>query len=300
MKKKASIQNQLSDKVFYLLNGIFLVVCFLIVAFPIINVVSQSFSSPKAIISGKVFLWPVDLNFDAYLNVFKSRMLMSGYMNSILYTAVGTMINIVMTIAIAYPLSRKDFVGRGVITAYFVFTMIFSAPLIPTYLNIKALGMLDKFWVMVIPGAISVYNMVIARTFFQNTIPTELFESSELDGATDMQVLTKIVLPLSKPILAVLVLYYAIAHWNSYFDGLIYLSTETKFPLQVVLRNLLASAQMLEEMAGTSSAQDVQKLAAVEGMKYAVIVFGSIPVVVLYPFVQKYFVKGVMIGSVKG
>lgn len=298
MKKR--ISNSVSDKIFYFVNGLFLFICLLLVAFPILNVMSQSFSSPKAVIAGKVFIWPVDFNFDAYIQIFKSKLLMSGYKNSIIYTSAGTLINIIMTVAIAYPLSRRDFAGRGSITGIFVFTMIFSAPLIPTYLNIKNLGLLDTFWVMVIPGAISVYNMIIARTFFQNTIPTELFESSELDGATDIQVLTKVVLPLSKPILAVLVLYYAVSHWNSYFDGLIYLSTETKFPLQVVLRNILSSVQMLEQMVSTTSVQDAQRLAAVEVMKYSIIVFGSIPVLLLYPYVQKYFVKGVMIGSLKG
>jgi len=203
-------------------------------------------------------------------------------------------------VIIAYPLSRKDFIGRKGITGLFVFTMIFTAPLIPTYLNIKNLGLLDSFWVMVIPGAISVYNMIIARTFFQNTIPVELFEAAELDGASDLQVLKNVVLPLSKPILAVLVLYYAVGHWNAYFDGMIYLNTESKFPLQVVLRNILASVQMIEQMVGSVTLQDAQRLAYVEVMKYAIIVFGSIPVILLYPFVQKYFVKGVMIGSVKG
>mgnify|MGYP003760081459 CR=1 FL=1 len=299
-KEKRKIKESFSDKMFYLVNGLFLLICLIIVAFPIINVISQSFSSPGAVIAGKVFLWPVDFSVDAYKQIFQSKMLMSGYKNSIMYTFVGTLINIVMTVAIAYPLSRKDFVGRGPITALFVFTMIFSSPLIPTYLNIRNLNLLDTFWVMVIPGAISVYNMIIARTFFQNTIPTELFEASELDGATDIQVLTKVVLPLSKPILAVLVLYYAIGHWNAYFDGLIYLSTESKFPLQVVLRNILASIEMLEQMVSTVGVQDAQRIATVEVMKYAIIVFGSIPVLILYPFVQKYFVKGVMIGSLKG
>lgn len=297
---KGKTKNSLSDKMFYLINGLFLLICLLVVAFPLVNVVSQSFSSPKAVISGKVFLLPVEFNLNAYKHIFQNKLLMSGYKNSFIYTSVGTLINIVMTVIIAYPLSRKDFIGRNAITGLFVFTMIFTAPLIPTYLNIKNLGLLDSFWVMVIPGAISVYNMIIARTFFQNTIPVELFEAAELDGASDLQVLKNVVLPLSKPILAVLVLYYAVGHWNAYFDGMIYLNTESKFPLQVVLRNILASVQMIEQMVGSVTLQDAQRLAYVEVMKYAIIVFGSIPVILLYPFVQKYFVKGVMIGSVKG
>lgn len=298
--EKGKTKDSVSDKVFYVVNGLFLFFCLVVVALPLINVISQSFSSPQAVIAGRVYLWPVDFNVNAYKRIFTTKLLMIGYRNSFLYTFVGTLINIVMTVAIAYPLSRKDFVGRNIITGLFVFTMIFSAPLIPTYLTIKNLGLLDTFWVMVLPGAISVYNMIIARTFFQSTIPAELFEAAELDGASDIRVLTSVILPLSKPILAVLVLYYAVGHWNSYFDGMIYLNTETKFPLQVVLRNILASVETIEQMVSSIDIADAQKLAYVEVMKYAIIVFGSIPVIILYPFVQKYFVKGVMIGSVKG
>ena len=204
-----------------------------------------------------------------------------------------------MTILAAYPLSVKDFVGRGIFTGLFVFTMIFSAPLIPTFLNIEELGLLDSIWVMVLPGAISVYNLIIARTFFQNTIPDEMVEAARLDGADDICVLTKLVLPLSKSILAVLVLYYAIAHWNSYFDAYIYLSSEDKFTLQVVLRNIMSTAAALQEMADATVDQS-KRAAMIEVLKYAVIVFGSLPVIALYPFVQKHFVKGVMIGSLKG
>jgi ABC-type glycerol-3-phosphate transport system permease component len=227
-------------------------------------------------------------------------MLMSGYKNSIFYTVAGTLVNISMTIAIAWPLSRKDFVGRGVLTALFVFTMIFSAPLVPTYLNIRRLKLIDTFWVMIIPGAISTYNMIIARTFFHTNIPDEVIESAELDGASDFQIFFWLVLPLSKAVIAVLVLYYAVGHWNSYFNALIFLNTETKFPLQLVLRTILTNAAQLQEMAENITDAESAKLALVEVMKYAIIVFGSLPVLLLYPFVQKYFVKGVMIGSLKG
>ena len=198
----------------------------------------------------------------------------------------------------AYPLAVKDFVGRKVISMLFVFVMIFSAPLIPTYLNVKELHLLDSMWALVLPGAISVYNMIIARTYFQNSIPSEMLESARLEGCDDIKILTSMVLPLSKSIIAVLVLYYAIAHWNSYFDAFIYLSTDSKFPLQVVLRNIMSSAKQLEEMA--TSADQSSRAATIEVMKYAIIVVGSLPLIILYPFVQKHFVKGVMIGSVKG
>ena len=194
--------------------------------------------------------------------------------------------------------SVKDFIGRKVISALFIFVMIFTAPLIPTYLNVKNLGLLDSMWALILPGAISVYNMIIARTYFQNSIPGEMLESARLDGCDDIRVLVNMVLPLSKSILAVLVLYYAIAHWNSYFDAFIYLSSENKFTLQVVLRNIMNSVAALEEMATT--AEQSMRAANIEVLKYAIIVFGSIPLIILYPFVQKHFVKGVMIGSVKG
>ena len=299
-KKNRPIRISKSDVFFYIINYTFLGVCFLIVFFPVWNVVMCSLSSPQAVIAGRVTFLPVGLNFNAYRQVFSNRMLMSGYRNSIAYAVVGTCINIVMTIMIAWPLSRKDFLGRKFLTAMFFFTMIFAAPLIPTYLNIRRLGLIDTFAVMVIPGAISVYNMIIARTFFQSSSPEEMLEAAELDGASDMQALFLLVLPLSKAIIAVLVLYYAVSHWNTYFNALIYLNTESKFPLQLVLRTILSNAAQLQEMASSISDAESAKLALVEVMKYAIIVFGSLPVLLLYPFVQKYFVKGVMIGSLKG
>lgn len=296
-KKKVALSKE--NKLFYVINNLLLLAAFVIVAAPLLNVIASSFSTPGAVITGKVSFWPVGFNIDAYIQIFQSRMLLIGYKNSIIYTVLGTTINIFMTILAAYPLSVKDFVGRGIFTGLFVFTMIFSAPLIPTFLNIEELGLLDSIWVMVLPGAISVYNLIIARTFFQNTIPDEMVEAARLDGADDVCVLTKLVLPLSKSILAVLVLYYAIAHWNSYFDAYIYLSSEDKFTLQVVLRNIMSTAAALQEMADATVDQS-KRAAMIEVLKYAVIVFGSLPVIALYPFVQKHFVKGVMIGSLKG
>ena len=287
-----------SDKCFHVINTIFLAICFLLVALPILNVIASSLSSPNAVIRGQVSFWPKGLNIDAYKQIFQTRMLLTGYKNSIIYTVIGTAINIFMTILAAYPLSVKDFVGRKLFTSLFLFVMIFSAPLIPTYLNIKNLKLLDSMWALVLPGAISVYNMIIARTYFQNSIPAEMLESARLDGCSDIRILLSMILPLSKSIIAVLVLYYAVAHWNSYFDAYIYLSSESKFTLQVVLRNIMSSVKALEEMAAT--AEQSMRAASIEVLKYAVIVFGSLPLIVLYPFVQKHFVKGVMIGSVKG
>ncbi len=294
------IKESRSDVIFHVCNTILLLLCFIIVAVPLLNVLASSLSTPNAVVTGKVGIWPVGWNIDAYIQIFQSRMLLTGYANSILYTVIGTVINIVMTVMAAYPLAIKKFVGRGVFTGLFVFTMIFSAPLIPTYLNIRDLGLIDSMWALVLPGAISVYNMIIARTYFQNSIPEEMMEAAGLDGANDTQILLKLVLPLSKSIIAVLTLYYAVAHWNSYFDPYIYLNSEEKFTLQVVLRNIMSTAKALQEMTDTISTDQSQRAALIEVLKYAIIVFGSLPVILLYPFVQKHFVKGVMIGSLKG
>lgn len=294
------IKESRSDKIFHACNALLLLFCLIIVAVPLLNVIASSLSIPSAVITGKVTIWPVGWNFDAYLQIFQSRKLLQGYANSILYTVTGTAVNIVMTVLAAYPLSIRKFVGKGIFTGLFVFTMIFSAPLIPTFLNIKDLGLLDSMWALILPGAISVYNMIIARTYFQNSIPEEMMEAAGIDGASDIQILVKLVLPLSKSILAVLVLYYAVAHWNSYFDAYIYLNSEEKFTLQVVLRNIISTAAALQEMTDTISEDQSQRAALIEVLKYAIIVFGSLPVIALYPFVQKHFVKGVMIGSLKG
>ena len=287
------------ERGFYLCNSLILLTAFLIVAAPLLNVIASSFSTPGAIIRGEVGFWPVGFNLDAYKQIMSSKMLLTGYKNSIIYTVVGTAINILMTVLAAYPLSVKDFCGRKVITALFVFTMIFTAPLIPTYLNIQALGLLDSIWAMVLPGAISVYNLIIARTFFQNSISEEMLDAARIDGADDITIMIKMVLPLSKSIIAVLVLYYAVYHWNSYFDAYIYLTTESKLTLQVVLRNIMSTAAGLQEMASVTADQS-QRAAMIEVLRYAIIVFVSLPVIALYPFVQKHFVKGVMIGAVKG
>ena len=289
-----------SDRVFHVINYIYLFLALLIVLFPLINVVSQSLSSPNAVITGKVFLWPIEPTLDAYRRIFENNDLMMGFGNSIFYTVVGTSINLIMTIMAAYPLSKKDFYGKNVIIGIFVFTMMFNAGLIPNYLLIKSLGLYNTRWVMVIPNAMSVWNVMIARTFFKNTIPEDMCEAAELDGASDIETIISIILPLSTPIIAVLTLFYAVGHWNSYFSGLIYLQSKHLLPLQVVLRNILASTQIIEQMTGAITEEQAKSLALVEVLRYAIIVFASLPVIILYPFIQKYFVKGVMIGALKG
>lgn len=287
------------DLVFSIVNYTLLSLILVILLYPLIYVVSSSFSSVDAVVAGKVKFLPVDFSLDGYKAVFKSSKIWSGYLNSFIYTIVGTAINIVVTLMAAYPLSRSDLKGKNAIMMFFTFTMIFDGGIVPTYLVISKLHILDSIWAMVLPGAMSVYFMIIARTFFQTTIPVELQEAAELEGCNTPQLIWHIILPLSKAIIAVLVLFYAIGHWNSYFNALMYLSTEDKQPLQIVLREILIrnqqNASMIKDAALVEKTEGLKML-----LKYSLIVVSSLPVLCIYPFVQKYFVKGVMIGSVKG
>ncbi len=287
------------DKIFDIVNCALLGIALILFLYPLIFIFSSSFSSVDAVVTGKVKLLPVDFSLDGYKAVFKSPKIWTGYLNSFIYTIVGTAINIFVTLLAAYPLSRKDLKGRNAIMMFFTFTMIFSGGIVPTYLVVSKLHILDSIWAMVLPGAMNVYFMIIAKTFFQNTIPVELQEAAELEGCNTPQLIWHIILPLSKAIIAVLVLFYAISHWNSYFDALLYLNTEDKQPLQIVLREILIrnqqNASMLKDAIQMEKAEGLKQL-----LKYSLIVVSSLPVLCIYPFVQKYFVKGVMIGSVKG
>jgi ABC-type glycerol-3-phosphate transport system permease component len=290
-----------ADRVFSFINYIFLTFAFLVVIFPLLNIVSQSLSSPGPVLAGRVLFWPMDFTLLAYEKIVSHPDLINGFLNSMFYTTAGTIVNVVLSIMAAYPLSRKDFHGRKFFIGMFIFTMLFSGGMIPTYLVVKSLGLYNTRLALILPNALTVWNVMLARTFFQNTIPGELYDAAEIDGASDFQVLGRVVLPLAVPIVAVLTLFYAVEHWNSFFNGLIYLRTKELLPLQVVLRNIMANAQELETMTSlTTGAADAQVLAIIEVLKYAIIVFASLPVLILYPFVQKYFVKGIMVGSLKG
>lgn len=291
--------NSSSDKVFNIVNYLLLAIITLLVLYPLYFVLSASVSDPLYVLRGEMWLLPKDINFDAYKKVFMNEDILNGFWNTIKYTAVGTAINVVMTTMAAFPLSRKDFMGRNLIMGFLVFTMFFSGGLIPSYLLIKELGMLDTFWVMVIPNAVAIWNIIIMRTFFQTTIPIELQESAMIDGCSNIQILIKIVLPLSMPVIAVMVLFYAVGHWNSYFNALIYLQDRELFPLQLILREILIQSQT-DEMVKATSESFVKQQLSVEGLKYAVLVVSNIPMMLLYPFLQRYFVKGFMIGAIKG
>ena len=291
------IKETFSDKVFNFFNVLLTILITLIVLYPLIYILSASFSDPMAVMNGEVLLIPVDFTFAGYQKVFQNEDIVTGYLNSIQYTIVGTAVNLVMTVLGAYPLSRKDFYGRNVLTAFFAFTMFFGGGMIPTYLVIQDLGLLNNFWVMILPGAVSVWSMVIVRTFFQSSIPDELREAAVIDGCSNTRLLMTIILPLSIPVLAVITMQYAVGHWNAYFNALIYITDREKYPLQMVLRELLMQSKM-DEMMDTEGAVTQQMLA--ESLKYAVMVVASVPVLLLYPFLQRYFVKGVMVSAIKG
>lgn len=297
-KVRSKIKQSKGDRLFTIVNDLLLLVGFLIVLYPLIYILSSSFSAPKAVATGKVILWPVDISLRGFEAVFEHKAIVTGFLNTIFYTVVGTAVNIVMTIMAAYPLSRKTMVGRRPILFLFTFTMIFNGGLIPSYLLNSDLGLINTRAVMIIPLAISVYNVIICRTFFESTIPDELLEASQIDGCSHFRFLLQMVIPLSKSIIAVLVLYYALGHWNSYFQAFIYITDRSKFPLQIILRDILVLNSVNDIIA------DPQLYAARQGMaellKYSLIVVSSAPFMIAYPFVSKHFVKGVMIGSVKG
>lgn len=291
--------SSIGDKIFIILVYAFLSVIMVIVLYPLIYIVSASFSDPQAVVSGKVVLWPVDVTLRGYQAVFKNPKIITGFLNSFIYMGVGTVVNLIMTILCAYPLSRKEFTARNKIAALFVFTMYFSGGLVPTYMMVSKLGLINTRWAMIIPSAMSTYNMIIARTYMVNSIPDELYEAAQLDGCSPFKYMLKVIVPLSKPIIAVLALYYGIAKWNNYFDPMLYLNDSSLQPLTIVLREILIQNQIDPTMLTDASA-----LAKLQGMtellKYSVIVVASVPVLAIYPFVQKYFVKGVAIGAVKG
>jgi len=298
-RRKNRIRQRWNDTLFDGIATIVLLFAVLVVAYPLIYVVSASLSSTDAVTAGKVWLLPVEPTIVAYQAVFKYDSIMTGYLNSFIYMAMGTVINLVLTTLCAFCLSRKDFYGRGLISGMVLFTMLFNAGLVPNYLLIKSLKLYDTRWAVILPGAMSAWHVILMRTYFATSIPEELYEAAGIDGCSVWRQLTNILLPLSGPIMAVIGLYCAVGIWNSYFDAFLYLSDKKLFPLQVVLRNILILNQM--DMTVTADLRDMATRRGMSNLlKYAVIVVSSLPLLMIYPFVQKYFVKGIMIGSVKG
>ncbi len=281
-----------SDKVFDVIVMIVTGVIAFLFLLPLINVLASSFSSADEIVAGNVGLFPVKFTLEGYRNVLKDKQIWQGFRNSLLYTLIGTLIQVTCQMLCAYPLSRKDFKGRGFLNLMLTLTMFISGGMIPSYLLITQLKMYDTIWAIILPGCISVFNIIIIRTYMSSSIPYELNEAAMLDGCGDWKLFVKIILPLSRPILLVMILYAIVGYWNSYFNALMYVQTTSKLPLQNVLNNILISNE-----SSLGSGMDVN---AAQQLKYVTIVVSSLPLLVIYPFFQKYFEKGVTIGGLKG
>lgn len=293
------IKQSRGDRIFDIVNIVLLSLIMLVILYPLYFIVIASFSDPLEVLAGKVVLYPKRFNLDAYGMVFRDSSIMTGYRNTIFYTLFGTAINISLSVLAAYPLSRKDFVGRQLLTMVLTITMFFSGGMIPLYLTVSSLGLLDTIWAILLPGAVSVWNVVIIRTYFQTSIPFELTEAAMVDGASNFQLLFRVILPLSTPVIAVMVLFYGVAHWNAFFNALIYINSKQLYPLQLVLRSILVQNTMSDDMMSDLDTLANRQLLA-ETIKYALIVVATAPIIAVYPFLQKYFVKGIMVGAVKG
>lgn len=287
-----------SDRRFDCINKIVMIILCILIAYPIFYVLIASVTDPAIVSRGEILLYPKKMYLAGYEKILNYKPLGQGYLNTIIYTVAGTIVALITTVPCAYALSRKDLGGRKVLNLLFTFTMFFNGGIIPLYIVITKLGIYDTLWAMVLPTAVSVYNLIVCRSFFDTGVPDELLEASRLDGADDFQFFFKVVIPISKSILAVMVLFYATALWNSYFNALMFMGAQDKMPLQVILRNLVLSNQASSVMSSGTEMIERAKLA--EQLKYGVIVVSSVPLLVIYPFMQKYFVKGVMIGAVKG
>jgi len=287
------------DVIFDVINYILLSLVLLIIIYPLYFIIIASISSPLEVLNGNVIFLPKGITLDAFRLIFKDKDILTGYRNTILYTVIGTFINIMMTIFAAYPLSRKDWVGRKFFTFILVLTMFFSGGLIPSYILITKLGIYNTVWAMLIPGAVSLWNVIITRTYFSSSIPDSLPEAAFIDGCSNLKLLFRIILPLSKPVLAVMVLFYGVSHWNSFFSALIYLNNRKLFPLQLILREILVQNKFSEDMLVEEESILKRQLVA-ESIKYGLIIIASAPFIAIYPLIQKYFVKGIMVGSIKG
>ena len=283
------------DRVFDLVNGLLLLALAGITLYPLYYVAIVSISHGYAVVRGEVSWWPVQVNLESYRAVLEAPYVLISYRNTIWYTVAGTIVNVALSAFCAYPLAMKFFYGRRFFTGFIVATMFFKGGLIPTYLVVRSLGLLDTMWSLILPTAIVTYYMIIMRTFFRN-IPEELHDSAYLDGANDIQIFFRIALPISTPIMATMTLFYAVQHWNSFFPALIYLSDRAKYPIQLVLRSMVIEGDVANMQV---EFQDDERIVDTT-VKYAIIMVATIPILLLYPFLQRYFVKGIMIGSLKG
>ncbi|KAB8137450.1 carbohydrate ABC transporter permease [Gracilibacillus oryzae] len=302
MDSLARVARSKNDKIFDFINYSILTIILLVVLYPLYLIVISSFSDPVAVNSGKVMFWPEGFTLKGYEILLENSEVWRGYLNSMLYTILSVIVNLILVIPAGYALSRKDLVGRNFFMFFSVFTMFFSGGLIPSYLLVQQLNMIDTIWAVIIPSAVSAFHLIVVRTFFQTTIPDELLEAAKMDGCSTTVFFLKIVVPLSAPIIAVMALFSAVSEWNSYFSALIYLQDQALYPLQLILRSILVASQ--DAATVTDGAVDPELIAEQqqykELIKYSLIIVSSLPVLVIYPFFQRYFVKGVMIGSIKG
>lgn len=298
-EKSVKIKQSQGDITFNIINYIVLGIVFVVVFYPLYFVLIASVSNPALANSGQVFLFPKEFTLSGYEGIFKDEQIITGYINSFIYTIVGVCVNLFCTIPAAYALSRKNLTGRKFFMYVIIFTMFFNGGMIPNYLLVKELNLYNSMWALILPGAVVPFNLIIARTFFESTIPSELIEAAKIDGCDEFKTFFKVVLPLSGALIAIMILFYGVGHWNTYFNAMIYIREKAKFPLQLVLRNILILNQVSPDMLGdVVQAAKKQETAAL--IQYGAIIVSSLPLLVLYPFIQKYFVKGVMIGAVKG
>lgn len=297
MKKKGKLS---SDKVFNIVNCIFLLILVIIVAYPLYYVLVASISDPYEVYAGKTFLLPSKVTFEGYVRVFREKAIARGYVNSIYYTILGTFVSTALVVTTGYCLSKKTLPFRRAIMLFYVITMYFGGGLIPTYLVVSKTGLLNNVWSLILPGGVAVYNVIVTRTYFESSIPAELYEAAAIDGSSNLATFFKIALPLAKPIIAVMVIFAMVAYWNDWFTALIYMNDKDKYPLQLALRQILIQSQATATMMGNMDGGYAEANKITELIKFASIVVGAVPMLVAYPFVQKYFEKGFMAGAVKG
>lgn len=307
-KRKKSLTDMADtpiDKIFLGFIYVFLGLALVITLYPLIYIISASISDPLYVNSGQMWLWPMGITFEGYELIFANSDIWQGYMNTIIYTILGTAINLLVTIPCAYALSRPEFQGKKFFMTFIMITMFISGGIIPTFILIQSLGMLDSIWALILPGATSVFNIVVTRTFFNSNIPREMEEAAIIDGCSDFMMFIKIILPLSMPIIAVMALFFGVGHWNSWFGAMIFLTSRSLFPLQLILREILVMAEMFSmpeagAMDAEAAARAHSRQQLVQVIQYGVMIVSTLPVIMIYPFLQKYFVQGVMIGSLKG
>ena len=307
--KKKKIRQTKADVVFDVFNTIFMVVLMFVILYPLYFTIIASFSDPYAVVNGKVVFWPINPTLEPYQNVFKENRIWIGYRNNLINVPLGTLWNLILTLPTAYVLSKKKLHGRGMFATYFLIPMYFGGGLVPTYMQIKGMGLVNTPYTLIVLSGLSIYNMIVSRVFFQTSIPEDIYESATIDGASDFRQFFQMALPLAKPIIAVMALFYAVGRWNDYFTALIFISDNNLQPLQIILRGILllnqtALANLNTQNLGQDDIEYMLTLARqvymAEGMKYSLIFISSAPLLIAYPFVQKYFVKGIMIGSLKG